>query len=154
MKKSLNNDDVFYTIAWSRTFRYDKHEAGRVLPELSGIIHLEEDVPREDKPCLLYYGCWREGLRLGLKNLLDPYFTKFPEVTRQLHAKKFLYRYTVVDSSPADMRDLLYWLIQNYGPLLNNPVDFTDSRRYENIFVKEMELREDEVVERLPKTGL
>ncbi len=154
MKKSLSNDNVFYTIAWSKLYHYDKHEAGRVLPELAGIICLVEELPRGDPAFLIFYGCWREGLRMGLKNFMDPDFTKYPELLKDLLGKKVRYKYTVVDSNPTDMQDILFWLIQNYTPLLNNPVDFKDSGRYENIFVKETQLRDDEVVERLPRTGL
>jgi hypothetical protein len=49
------------------------------------------------------------------------------------------YRYCVVDTSPQDLRDIMFWLIKEYKPKLNDIKDFADSKRYMNIFVKEID---------------
>jgi hypothetical protein len=154
MKKSELNRDVFYTIVWSRLHNYDKYSAGRILPELPGILCLMEKSRTGGPKPLLFYGCWREGLRLALKNLMDPDFTRYTAVMRELQARKVQYKYTVVDSSLADMQDVMFWLIREYTPALNSLGEFNDSQRYENIYVKEMIMREDDVVEKIPKMGL
>ncbi len=154
MKKSERGREVFYTIAWSKFYRYDKWDAMKVLPELAGILMLAQEAPQGDPECLLVFGCWREGLRIGLKNLMDPLMPKHDHVRANLQGRRLLYKYTVVDSSPADMQDVMYWLIKNYVPELNSITHFTDSKRYMNIYVREMDLRADEVVERIPGIGL
>ena len=154
MKKSVRNNDVFYTIVWSRDFSYDKYTAMRILPELAGIISIMEKDPRGDPLCLLVYGCWHDGLRMGFKNLMDPLFTKNELIQQRLEGRKLFYKYTVVDSNPIDMQDILYWLIMNNKPEFNTVDMFNDSKRYENIYVKEMTLEDDQVMERLPRIGL
>ncbi len=154
MKKSIHNKDVFYTIVWSRTFEYDKYSATRILPELSGVLCFMEKVRSGDPKILMFYGCWRDGLRVGLKNLMDPDFTRYTDIMKELHSRQVLYKYTVADTSLADMQDIMFWLIREYDPLLNSARDFTDSKRYEGIYVKEMLMRDDEVMERIPKIGL
>jgi len=154
MKKTVVNDDVFYTIAWSRLIEYDKHSASRILPEMPGILCLLERLPRGAMKYLIFYGCWRDGLRMALKNFLDPDFTKFPAINAGLKGRSMFYRYTVVDTSMQDMQDIMFWLIRTYTPEFNAVEGFEDSRRYKNISIREMDLGEDSVIERLPKTGL
>ncbi|TAL35267.1 MAG: hypothetical protein EPN93_10735 [Spirochaetes bacterium] len=154
MKKSERGREVYYTIAWSKLYRYDKYDAMKVLPELAGILSLYEERPGNDPLFLLVYGCWRDGLRMGLKYLMDPHLPKRDALRRRLEGRPLLYKYTVVDSSPADMQDVMYWLIKNYAPELNTVDLFPDSKRYENISVRETDLRDDEVVERIPRYGL
>ncbi|RPI95547.1 MAG: hypothetical protein EHM32_05550 [Spirochaetales bacterium] len=154
MKKSIVNEDVFYTIAWSRLIAYEKHSASRILPEMPGILCLLEAVPRGAMRYLIFYGCWRDGLRMALKNFLDPDFTKFPDINAQLRGRTMQYKYTVVDSSMLDMQDVMFWLIRTYEPEFNALGGFEDSKRYKNISIREMELGTDQVIERLPKTGL
>ncbi len=154
MKKSVVNDDVFYTIAWSRLIAYEKHSASRILPEMPGILCLLETAPRGGMRYLIFYGCWRDGLRMALKNFLDPDFTKFPDINASLRGRNMQYKYTVVDSSMQDMQDVMFWLIRTYEPEFNALEGFDDSKRYKNISIREMDLGVDQVIERLPKTGL
>ena len=54
MKKSVLNDDVFYTLMWSRIIPYDKYTAARILPEMAGILCLMENVPNGDPAYVLW----------------------------------------------------------------------------------------------------
>lgn len=154
MKKSIYNDDVYYTIAWSQLYNYDKHSASRILPELSGILCLLENVPNGEARPLLFYGCWREGLRYGLKVFMDLQFSKFPKLARNIQGRKLLYKYTVIDTNLADMQDIMYWLIGSYEAEFNSADMLPDSKRYKNIHVKEMSMKEDQIMEKIPKFGL
>jgi len=58
-----------------------------------------------------------------------------------------------VDTNPFDLQDILWWLIQNYEPELNDIANYEDSKRYKSIYVREMELGKETVVEKLPKFG-
>ena len=52
------------------------------------------------------------------------------------------------------MQDVMFWLIRTYKPEFNALEGFGDSKRYRNISIREMDLGENSVIERLPKTGL
>ncbi len=150
MKKTVIKDDVFYVIAWSPLRKYDKHEVQRVLPELPGILSLSY-IDRNEEERLLYYSCWRDGFRDGMRNLMDITFSRVPKISRQLENDRLHYRYAVVDSSIKDLQDVMFWLITTYTPRFNNPSGLDDSKRYANIYVKEISLKEDDVVERIPR---
>lgn len=154
MKKSVLENNVFYTIAWSKDFSYEKHSASRILPELAGILCLMEKARRGEPGYLLFYSCWSEGLRMGLKNLMDPVISPSKWLQQQLEGRSMLFKYTIVESSPLDMQDVMYWLIHEYSPLLNSLEEFSDSKRYRDIYVKELLIGDDRVTERFPKYGL
>jgi hypothetical protein len=150
MNKKIIDQDVFYTLAWSPIYEYDKYNAMRILPELSGILNLCYQRGSEFKN-ILYFACWRDGCRVGLKKLLDSSITAHRELTDQIDVEKLYYRYTVVDTNPKDMQDILFWLIQTHNSELNALNSLKDSQRYRNIAVKEMDLSSNDVVERLPR---
>lgn len=154
MKKSEYRDDVFYTIVWSRLIPYDRHSAARVLPEMPGILCFMEKPKRGDPRYLVFYSCWRDGLRMGLKNLFDPDLGRHKKLAAMIARHELLYKYTMIDSSARDMQDVMYWLIRNYTPEYNSLDEFSDSKRYKEIYVKEMELEGDQVIERIPNFGL
>ncbi|HOK03199.1 MAG TPA: hypothetical protein PKX79_11035 [Spirochaetota bacterium] len=137
-KKDVRGDDVYYAIEWSRLFEYDKYTARRVIPELPGIMWLLHPVKTEVES-LLFYACWRDGLRVGLRKLLDDSFinTGKEDLRDLLLQHELLYRFAVIDTSPQDIQDIMYWLIKEYKPLYNDLAKFTDSKRYMNIFIKE-----------------
>ena len=136
MKKDIVKDEVFYSITWSEERKYEKYDAMRFLPELAGIISIEEKHNTGNRP-LLFYACWRDGLRVGLRKLMDPLYTEHPGLLEKLDIySKLYYCYTVVDSSPVDMKDILFWLIRTYNPELNSP-EYRDSGRYKNISVEQ-----------------
>lgn len=155
MKKRVLNENVYYTIAWSRIFTFgDKFSASRILPELPGILGMYEKRPQGEPKCLLFYGCWRDGLRMGLKNFFDPIFSKNKIMAATMLESDILYRYTVIDTNPLDMKDILYWLICEYGPEYNSLAGFDDTKRYANISVREIDMKKDQIVDTIPQFGL
>ncbi len=137
-KKDVRGDDAYYSIEWSRIFEYDRFTARRVMPELPGIVWLQHPV-KNQMESLLFFACWRDGLRVGLRKLLDETFinTGKDNLREKLYTHELHYRFTVIDTSPLDIQDLMYWMIKEYNPLYNDISTFTDSKRYLNIFVKE-----------------
>lgn len=89
---------------------------------------------------MLFFACWRDGCRVGLKKLLDE-FNEFSTTRKSLRdslmASELYLRYTVIDTSRDDIQDIMYWLINEYKPELNELAAFADSKRYMNIFIKE-----------------
>ena len=154
MKKRIVKDGVLYTIAWSPLYKFDKYSITKIIPELPGIVSLVERIQGDMFKYVLFFSCWRDGLRIGLKNLMDPIFTRHPMLSSNLQGRDLYYRYTAVDESPYDLQDILWWLIQTYDPELNNTDGYNDSQRYMNIDVREVGLSEDDVVERLSKVGI
>ena len=152
MKKKVFRNNAYYSLMWSPVYPYDRHAAARVLPELSGIICLMEEVRGGDPQYLIFYGCWRVGLRYGLKNLFDPDFSKYPAIRDSMQERRLLYKYTIVDSSPDDMKDVLYLLIRSYDPEFNDFRRFKNSGRYENIYIREMVMQKGETIERFPRS--
>jgi len=149
MNKKVIGQDVFYTLAWSPLYEYDKYSAMKILPELSGILNLYYKVDNQVRN-ILYFACWRDGCRVGLKKLLDQDFSVHRELTSQIDKDDLYYRYTIVDTNPADMQDILFWLVQTYESELNVANSLKDSQRYRDIAVKETNLSSNDVVERLP----
>ncbi len=152
MKKTVRNREAFYTIAWSRAFPFDKYSITRMVPELPGLAMFSRRGDEEKKP-LFIYGCWREGLRLGIKYLFDPQYSKNPGIAHDLLDGSLFLRYAVVDTTPRDMKDVLSVLIARYAPEYNSR-EYADSGRYDAIYVKEMDMREGDVVESIPRGGL
>lgn len=138
MKKHVYGDEVYYEITWSPLYRYDKYTAGRILPEMAGILSFQEkDLP--DENILLFYGCWRSGCRIGLKNLLDSMISPHPDLRDQIDTEELYFRYTVIDTTYRDLQDILFWLTRTYQPPLNDHRNFKDSQRYRGISVQERE---------------
>ncbi len=151
MEKNVVGENAYYQIAWSSTYSFDKY---RVLgiPEMPGLICLQKKVINKIKPdYLIYFSCWRNGLRKGLNDITNTERNRFPEITKAIEEDTLLYKYTVIDTNISDMNDIMYWLIKEYQPILNNSVDFSDSARYRNIYLKEIYMKENEVVERIRK---
>ena len=139
MKKIVRESDVYYTINWSRLFEYiDKYDARRVLPELAGIIWIQNKIGKK-MVTSLFYICWRDGLRVGLSKLLDELIDQHKDLREKITQHDMFFRYCVVDTNPQDLQDIMFWLIKEYRPTLNDIKGFQDSKRYMNIFVKEIE---------------
>jgi hypothetical protein len=138
MKKDVRGQDVYYSINWSRLFEYDKYEARRVLPELPGIIRIQNRINKKMETTL-FYACWRDGLRVGLSKLMDDLVLKHNDLREKLLENDMFYQYSVIDKSPLDIQDIMFWLIKEHKPSLNDSKGFNDSKRYMNIFVKEIE---------------
>ncbi len=147
MEKSIIDDEVYYHIVWSQTRFFDKYQA-RGIPEMPGIVCLLYQKSSTDFDYLLFFSCWRNGLRIGLREITDSSLTKFPKIIQYIETKNLLYKYSVVDTGLLDMNDIMYWLIKEYQPEFNNTVDFEDSGRYKNIFLKESIMRDKDVIDR------
>jgi hypothetical protein len=148
MKKTVIGNEVYFTLAWSPIHPYDRHEAMRKMPELSGIIALMYQT-QSRLEYLIFYSCHRDGCRVGFRRFMDPYSTRYPEIVKELDLSNLLYKFTVVDEgSLMDMQDILYWLIRTYRPRYNEPT-FKDSQRFENIYINEVQRSKDDVVEKI-----
>ncbi len=148
MKKRIHNDEAFYDIAWSPFYKYEKYSAGKILPELAGIVSLHH-AERNSYSDLIYYGCWRDGCRIGLKKFIDYETSNYKHIIGNFDMGNLYYRYTVVDTSPQDLKDILFWLIASYDAEYNNKRTFSDSKRYKNINVRESSMQQGDVIEKL-----
>ncbi|MFC1670473.1 hypothetical protein ACFL20_08775 [Spirochaetota bacterium] len=146
MKKNIIQDRVYYKIAWSDFYKYDKYNI-LGIPELSGIISVQKKVKTRLRD-LIFISCYRDGLRIGLRKFLDPQFTVLPNNLDALKEMDLYFKYTVIDNPLADVQDILYWLIKTYDPPYNT-TDFKDSKRYGDIFVKEVQLNKNDIIERI-----
>jgi hypothetical protein len=153
MEKNVKGDSVYYQIAWSPIIRFDKYRA-LGIPDLSGIICLIAEKSKTQFEYLLFYSCWRNSLRKGLRDITDPLSPKFPGIIGHVEKKTLLYKYTVIDKSPRDMNDIMYWLIKEYLPEYNNSEDFIDSGRYKDIYMKESSLKDGDIFERIRKNDV
>lgn len=148
MKKTIIGKDIYYTLAWSPLYKYDRFDAMRKLPELSGIISIMY-MNQSRIDYLMFYSCHRDGCRVGFKKLMDPYSTRFPEIVKEIDLSRLHYKYTVTDSASLnDMQDIMYWLIRTYKPKYNEG-GFKDSQRFANIFINEIERNKDDVIEKI-----
>jgi hypothetical protein len=147
MKKTVRARDVFYELVWSKVHRFDKYSATRILPELSGIVALMRKT-RDKEEYVMFYACWRDGMRVAMKKLMDPLVDRHEDIRARLDADNLYYKYTAVETSSRDLQDIMFWLIRTYTPELNDAGLFTDSERYQNISVKERVMRDGETTER------
>ena len=138
MKKDIRDRDAYYSIEWSRLFEYDKYEARRVLPELPGIIWIQNRINKRIETTL-FYACWRDGLRVGLAKLMDDLVLQHNDLREKLLENDLFFQYCIIDTNPLDIQDVMFWLIKEHKPSLNDSKGFNDSKRYMNIFVKEIE---------------
>jgi hypothetical protein len=142
MKTTAVDENVYYEIEWSEPYKYDRISAGRILPDMPGILMFTEMKGKDHYPLFLF-ASWREGLRSGMKNLMDDMFSKMPDTAIHLKSADLYYCYTVIDTSPLDMKDILFWLIRTYTPEYNNAETFKDSKRFTEIAVKETKMRKN-----------
>ena len=80
MNKKIRNNDVYYQIAWSKIYKYDKYDVIKIVPELAGIICLGPK-SQSNFNYSIFYACWRDGCRVSIKKLVDPRITLTPELT-------------------------------------------------------------------------
>jgi hypothetical protein len=148
MKKTVIGRDVYYTLAWSPVYPYDKYDAMRKMPELAGIISLlYMNQSRHDY--LIFYACHRDGCRVGFKKFMDPLGTRYPDIVRDLDLSRLYYKFTVIDEgNMRDMQDIMYWLIRTHRPRFNEAM-FKDSQRFENIYINEVQRSNEDVVEKI-----
>jgi hypothetical protein len=145
MKKIVSGSNAIYRIAWSPVHKYEKYEAMKIVTELPGIICLMQKMRKTE--ILIFYSCWRDGCRGGLKKFMDPDVTPFPEILDTISKSDIYYKYTVVEGNIADMKDVMHGLIYLYEPVYNND-RFKDSGRYRQIKLIETERSKDSVIEK------
>ncbi len=137
MKVDIRSNEVFYKIQWSKIIPYEKYSASRILPELPGIICILKN-RRPDPEPLIFFECWRDGLRDGLRIFMDPNRKKFSDILERIRELELMYMYTIIDTTPRDIQDILFFLINTYKPPFNNTSTFKDSGRFRGINVKEL----------------
>ena len=148
MKKSIRNNEAYYTLAWSPYHKYDKYAVRSKVPELAGIVDLSHRENNRLHP-VMFYSCWRDGCRIGLNKLLDPVLSRHPDLMEKLLDGELYFRYTVVDTTFGDMGDIMHLLIHKYRPPMND-LNFPHSNRYNKIHLKEINLSDTDVVEKFP----
>ena len=134
--KNVRGNDVYYYVEWSRLFEYDRHSVTRLIPELPGLVWMQHRINRQMVD-MLFFACWRDGLRVGIKKLMDEFSTTRVSLRERLSESEVYFRYAIIDTHPNDIKDIMYWMIREYRPELNDADTFTDSKHYMNIFVKE-----------------
>lgn len=145
MKKIVSGNNAIYRIAWSPVHKYEKYDAMKIVTELPGIICLMHKVRKIE--IQIFYSCWRDGCRGGLKKFMDPEVTAFPEILENISKRDIYYKYTVIEGNIADMKDIMYGLIYLYEPVYNSD-HFKDSGRYRQVKLIETERSLDNVVEK------
>ncbi len=136
MHKQVIKENVFYDIIWSLPAVFDRHTL-MGIPGMAGVVCIFKQ-KHDVIDYILFYASWKSGVRGGARDLLDPNHSQFPQLIELSEKKDLMFKYTIIDTNPQDMQDILYWLINEYHPELNNSSDFTDSRRYKDIYLLEM----------------
>lgn len=153
MKKRITGDDAIYSILWSKFYPNDKYTIIHSLPDLAGIVAIAEKRGSLEPEYLMFYGCWRAGIRSGFREFLDPVKTRYKDLCKNILARDFIFKYTVIDSNSGDMLDILYALSKVYTPEFNNYREMSHSGRYKKVYVTENNLREGDIVEKFPLFG-
>ena len=152
MEKSTIGKDVYYDLVWSPIYQFEKYRA-RGIPEMPGVLCLLQQVSDLDFRYLLFFSCWRNGLRIALRNLTEVSLTKVPMILPYVESEDLYFKYTIIENSIQDMNDIMYWLIKEYKPEYNN-WDFIDSNRYVNIYIKESKMDDIQIVEKYRKKNI
>jgi hypothetical protein len=136
MQKQIIKDNIYYNVIWSQPAVFDRHMI-MGIPGMAGIVCVFRK--RHDvTDYLLFYASWKSGVRNGARDLLDPNHSQFPQLIKMSEKKELMFKYCIVDTNPLDMQDIMYWLISEYLAEFNNSEDFTDSKRYREIYLLEM----------------
>jgi hypothetical protein len=152
VRKTVHNNDAYYAIAWSPVFPFDKYVVTRMVPETSGIVYFTRMHDDSDGRPLFIYGCWRDGMRMGIKYFFDPAFSKIPKTAYALMDGPLFIKFAVVDTSPLDMKDIMAALIAKYMPDFNSG-SYGATGRYGSVFVREMDRGKNDVVDHIPRVG-
>lgn len=140
MEKKIKNNIATYTISWTHYFPYHRIRASRILPELPGILFFAEQKGPLIKP-LFCFATWRDGMRMAMRDLFDPLFSKQAIMMKYAENKDLRYRYAIVDSNPKDLQDVFYKVLTSYTPPLNVLGKMKATERYDGIILKELEER-------------
>jgi len=121
--------------------QYDRHVFTRLMPGVPGITGFFTEKDGERLP-ILFLGCWQDGLRDLIKNFMDPFFIRYKElreeIEKEIEMEEIHIAYTVIETSPKDIQDILYYLIQTHHPS-SNSLSFSSSGRYKKVYVEELQ---------------
>lgn len=136
IRKAVRDGDAFYTVRWSPIVKADKYTIIGSVPAMGGVAELYyKDTAGKLNLYMLarsYYG----GLRATLRVATDPE-TELDERRHAVliaHEGLIFYRWSLVESQD-DMSDVMYFFMSTYSPASR----FDHSRRYQKIFVKEID---------------
>ena len=130
--REVDNDQVYYTVCWSRLKKVDKYDIIRTVPAMAGIFELYYK-DRQKKLILLYFAwVWYGGLRHTIRAITDPELSlTAPKRRRILEEQECYYRYSLV-ASQEDMEDIHHFYASQR--LREAP---PSSQRFVEIFLKE-----------------
>ncbi len=131
--KITREEDVYYTVSWSRLRKSDKYDIVRSVPSEAGIYELYY-MDEKGKLCLFHVGkSWYGGLRNEIRLRTDSELEKDEARRTILEDRDCWYRWCLVSGSD-DMADIIYFFASTYG--LAGAVHH--SGRYRTIYVNEI----------------
>lgn len=134
--KDVYLNDAYYTVRWSKYYKYNKYDIIKKIPALSGIFvvfYLTES--KKLMPFLLGYS-WVGSLRHDLRQLSDPLVTE-KEICEILENNECYFKYLIVPSY-ADLLDLYEYYKYYYRNIFYTQMsENRESGRYNNVYVKE-----------------
>lgn len=133
IRKSASGTAAYYTLAWSRIRKADRHEIRFSVPSQSGLYELYY---MDDEKRLVLADlaiAWYGGLRTTLRALTDPEVELDPARKAFLEQHEYYYRYSLSNSF-ADLSDVLHFLSARYFPAYEPA---PHSNRFESISVNQ-----------------
>jgi hypothetical protein len=132
--KMVEDDEVYYTVSWSRITKADKYRINGTVPAYSGIYEIYYMDEKKKLNYLSVAKTWYGGLRYALRTKTDPEMENDPRRKEVLDLYDCYYRYSAV-SSNQDMDDLLFFFEQVHFP---GRTGQPHSGRYQRIHVREL----------------
>ena len=131
--KKVNAPDALFIVNWSPILPADKFTVRQKIPAMSGIYQLFY-MDKYKKLVLADMDiAWYGGLRAKLRSFSDPDKLHPPDIKHIMDTKKLFCRFTLSESF-ADLTDTLSLLAKLE---FENPEDFEETGRYEEIFLEE-----------------
>ncbi len=134
INKQINNNDVYFTVNWSRLHVAERFEIIKTVPSMAGLFELYY-MDEKKKLNLFYVGrAWIEGVRNKLRKMVDPTMKHSHDWNEVLNSKKCYYRYALTDSYK-DLLDVFYFFSNTYFP---GESTAEHSGRFDLIYLKEV----------------
>jgi hypothetical protein len=134
IEKLIQDNNVYYTVFWSRLEKAERYKIITVVPSVAGIFELYYEDKYKKLNLFHISKAWYGGLRNWLRKITDPDLEEDEKRREILEQYDCYYRYTIVPSY-ADMSDILFFFADIYLPHRHK---ITDSGRFDNIFVNEV----------------
>jgi len=134
IEKLIQDDNVYYTVFWSRLEKAERYKIITSVPSVAGIFELYYEDKYKKLNLFHISKAWYGGLRNWLRKITDPDLEEDEKRREILEQYDCYYRYTVVPSY-ADMSDILFFFADTYLPHRHK---VTASGRFDNIFVNEV----------------